>query len=235
MIASSLVGALDVLWNARRRAASLSLLPSRTPYARVKRSIFALARRARLAERIDVYSLNAIGLRLYKAHVGQATIASREVVREAASAVSGHKFGQHFLLTEWEQVVDAWQLENWRLTDVARLGRKTRLPEAQRKVLWSIFERVRTGLQLRRLDRLSCGRLAHDEGFDVGAKFRKIFGPGKTGIALGRRVDDALRHRRVHGLVAACQTKIRSPSWPKAPMRVMQRAPTCVGRSGRQQ
>ena len=118
MIASSLVGALDVLWNARRRAASLSLLPSRTPYARVKRSIFALARRARLAERIDVYSLNAIGLRLYKAHVGQATIASREVVREAASAVSGHKFGQHFLLTEWEQVVDAWQLENWRLTEM---------------------------------------------------------------------------------------------------------------------
>ena len=29
----------------------------------------------RLAERIDVYSLNAIGLRLYKAHVGPATIA----------------------------------------------------------------------------------------------------------------------------------------------------------------
>ena len=58
----------------------------------------------RLAERIDVHSLNAIGLRLYKAHVGQATIASRdamrELVQEAASAVGGHKFGQHFLLTE---------------------------------------------------------------------------------------------------------------------------------------
>ena len=72
--------------------------------------------------------------------------------REAASAVGGHKFGQHFLLTEWEQVVDAWQLEDWEAyRDVARLGRKTRLPEAQRKVLWSIFERVRAGLQSRRL------------------------------------------------------------------------------------
>ena len=110
----------------------------------------------RLAERIDVYSLNAIGVRLYKAHIGQATIADRkvisELIREAARAVGGHKFGQHFLLTEWEQVVDAWQLGNWEAyRDVARLGRKTRLPEAQRKVLWSIFERVRAGLQSRRL------------------------------------------------------------------------------------
>jgi mRNA-degrading endonuclease RelE of RelBE toxin-antitoxin system len=110
----------------------------------------------RLAERIDVYSLNAIGVRLYKAHIGPATIADRkivsELIREAGSAVGGHKFGQHFLLTEWEQVVDAWQLWNWEAyRDVARLGRKTRLLEAQRKVLWSIFDRVRAGLQSRGL------------------------------------------------------------------------------------
>ncbi|MEJ7667917.1 MAG: 3'-5' exonuclease [Casimicrobiaceae bacterium] len=110
----------------------------------------------RLAERIDVHSLNAIGLRLYKVHVGQATLASREIIRElvkqAASAVGGHKFGLHFLLTEWEQVVDAWQLKNWEAyRDVTRLGRKTRLREAQRTVLWSIFERVRAGLKARQL------------------------------------------------------------------------------------
>ena len=110
----------------------------------------------RLAERIDVHSLNAIGLRLYKTHVGQATLASREVLREvikeAAGAVGGHTFGLHFLLTEWEQVVDAWQLENWEAyRDVVRLGRKTRLPQAQRTVLWSIFERVRAGLKARKM------------------------------------------------------------------------------------
>jgi len=115
-----------------------------------------LGNEPRLAERIDVHSLDAIGLRLYKAHIGQATIASREIVREllkeSARAVGGHKFGLHFLLTEWEQVVDAWQLENWdAYRDVARLGRKTRLPEAQRVVLWSIFERARAGLQERKL------------------------------------------------------------------------------------
>ena len=76
----------------------------------------------------------------------------RELLREAAAAVGGHKFSLHFLLTEWEQVVDAWQLESWEAyRDVARLGRKTRLPEAQRQVLWSIFERVRAGLKARNL------------------------------------------------------------------------------------
>ena len=115
-----------------------------------------LGNEPRLAERIDVHSLNAIGLRLYKSHIGQATIASRETVREvvneAANTVGGHKFGLHFLLTEWEQVVDAWQLANWEAyRDVVRLGRKTRLPEAQRAVLWSIFEQVRAGLKERKL------------------------------------------------------------------------------------
>jgi hypothetical protein len=35
-----------------------------------------LSNEPRLGERIDVYSLNAIGLRLYKAHIGAATIAA---------------------------------------------------------------------------------------------------------------------------------------------------------------
>lgn len=111
-----------------------------------------LTHEPRLAERIDVHSLEAIGLRLYKNHVGPAKLASRNDIRQlvvdAAAAVPGHKFARHFLLTEWEQVVDAWQLDHWEAyRDVARLGRKTRLPEAQRAVLWSIFDGVRVGLQ----------------------------------------------------------------------------------------
>jgi superfamily I DNA/RNA helicase len=114
----------------------------------------------RLGERIDVHSLNAIGLRLHRAHVGVAMIASPEVVRElikeAAVEVPGHKFTQTFLLAEWDQVVDAWQLESWEsYRDVVRLGRKTRIPEAQRKTLWAIFERVRVSLVTRKLITLS--------------------------------------------------------------------------------
>jgi len=115
-----------------------------------------LGNEPRLGERIDVYALNAIGLRLYKSHVGPMTIASRDVIREllkeTAASITGHKFSLHFLLTEWEQVVDAWQLDSWEAYhDVARLGRKTRLPEAQRKVLWSMFERVSAGLKAQNL------------------------------------------------------------------------------------
>ncbi|MGO9112854.1 MAG: S1/P1 nuclease [Thermoguttaceae bacterium] len=110
----------------------------------------------RLAERIDVHSLGDIALRLYKSRIGKVTIISdkilRELLTESAAAVDGHKFSPRFLAMEWAQVVDAWQLESWEAyRDVARLGRKTRLPEAQRAVLWSIFEWVRAGLKSRNL------------------------------------------------------------------------------------
>ena len=49
-------------------------------------------------------------------------------------------------------MVDAWQLDDWEAyRDVPRLGRKTRLGEKQRKLLWVIFERVRQELSGRGL------------------------------------------------------------------------------------
>jgi mRNA-degrading endonuclease RelE of RelBE toxin-antitoxin system len=76
----------------------------------------------------------------------------RELITDAATAVTEHKFGPQFLVSEWEQVADAWQLESWEAyRDVPRLGRKTRLPEARRKILWTIFARVRSELHLRGL------------------------------------------------------------------------------------
>ena len=101
-------------------------------------------------------SLNAVGKRLTKAQQGVVALASREVVRQmlsvASAAVSDHKFSLHFLVTEWEQIVDAWQLTSWDdYRDVTRLGRKTRLPEPQRAVLWAIFEKVRTALAAQKL------------------------------------------------------------------------------------
>lgn len=122
-------------------------------YTKLKRLI---GNEPRLAERIDIHSLDSIGMRLYKAHLGSATLAGhedlREIIHSASQAVGDHKFSLQFLLTEWEQVVDAWQLDIWEAyRDVARLGRKTRLPETQRSILWSIFERVRVLLKERSL------------------------------------------------------------------------------------
>lgn len=110
----------------------------------------------RLGEQVEVHAINAIGRRLYDLNIGQLKPASREeasrLIAEAAATVEGHKFSRRFLLTEWEQVVDAWQLQTWEAyRDVPRLGRKTRLPEKQRRVVWSIFERVLSGLKTRNL------------------------------------------------------------------------------------
>jgi mRNA-degrading endonuclease RelE of RelBE toxin-antitoxin system len=106
----------------------------------------------RLAENIEVYSLHAIGRRLYKARIGAPRLASDKEIQtmlaEASQRVAGHKFSLRFLRSEWEEIVDAWQLESWEAyRDVKRLGRKTRLPEAQRTLLWAVFERVRAQLK----------------------------------------------------------------------------------------
>lgn len=106
----------------------------------------------RLGERLEIHALNEIGLRLHELNIGLPHIASRENIRqlleEAAGAVGGHKFTHHFLIMEWEDVVDAWQLDSWEAyRDARRLGRKMRLPEKQRAVLWSIFERVQSSLK----------------------------------------------------------------------------------------
>ncbi len=106
----------------------------------------------RIGERLEVHAIDAIGRRLYEASFGRPRMASADVIRrlceKAGGEVEGHKFSLHFLTTEWEQVVDAWQLSTWETyRDVVRLGRKTRLPENRRAVLWSIFERVRSSLE----------------------------------------------------------------------------------------
>ena len=110
----------------------------------------------RLAERLEVHAANAIAVRLYQAMFGRPEIASRDVVHEllvdACAEAGGQKFSHHFLMTEWEDIVDAWQLNTWSAyRDVARLGRKTRLPEKQREALWGIFEHLRANLKVRGL------------------------------------------------------------------------------------
>ncbi|WP_295431044.1 UvrD-helicase domain-containing protein [uncultured Thiodictyon sp.] len=106
----------------------------------------------RLAERLEVQALDAIGERLYERHLGPPHLATRDLttslLAQASEAAASHKFSLGFLRTEWEELVDAWQLERWEsYRDVKRLGRKTRLPEAQRAALWAIFESMRAGLR----------------------------------------------------------------------------------------
>ena len=109
----------------------------------------------KLAERLEVHAMNAIGRRLYELNIGRLQVADPELIKDLLTNVAageGTRFSRNFLWSEWEQVVDAWQLTSWEVyRDVARLGRKTRLPEPQRRSLWSIFDQVRATLQARKL------------------------------------------------------------------------------------
>jgi mRNA-degrading endonuclease RelE of RelBE toxin-antitoxin system len=126
----------------------------------------------RLGERVEVYAVNAIGRRLYRLTSGHPQIATQEdistLLADAAEHVDAHRFSPLFLMTEWEQVVDAWQLHDWEAyRDVLRLGRKTRLPESRRRVLWSIYECVRSGMR-------SSGTITYAEMFSqLAAQFQE--------------------------------------------------------------
>ena len=105
-----------------------------------------------LGERLEVHGMNAIGERLYEQHFGHPKIVSADVIRrfmtEAAGKVADLKFSVSFLLMEWGEVVDAWQLQSWEsYRDIKRLGRKTRLQESQRAKLWAVLDAVRGRLR----------------------------------------------------------------------------------------
>lgn len=106
----------------------------------------------RLGERLEVQALNAIGERLYEQQFGRPKIATfdfiRQAINDAAKATPETRFSVSFLLTEWQDLVDAWQLHSWEsYRDVKRLGRKTRLKESQRAAVWQILDAVRSRLQ----------------------------------------------------------------------------------------
>ena len=107
-----------------------------------------------LRRRITVEAIDRVGVRVHESLLGPAQIADaaaiRALLKQASAEAEPHRFSDRFLETEWHDVVDAWQLTDWEsYRDVARLGRKTRLGEKQRALLWSIFADVRRELSER--------------------------------------------------------------------------------------
>lgn len=105
-----------------------------------------------LAERIDVEALDAVGERLYRTLIAPPDIADRKHIRQLMEkhikTLENSRFTAGFLLGEWQDVVDAWQVTDWEsYRDVKRLGRKTRLTENQRASLWSVFSAVQKALE----------------------------------------------------------------------------------------
>lgn len=111
---------------------------------------------ATVRDRIAVRAIDEVGIEAYEAAFGAPKVATsamrRALIKGASESAPGHFFSLGFLEAEWTDVVDAWQLDTWEAyRDVPRLGRKTRLGEKQRSVLWSMFERVRGELKDRGL------------------------------------------------------------------------------------
>ena len=92
---------------------------------------------SRLADQLEVDAIDTVGERLYRAEFGFPQIATQEMIRrfvfEAADMVKLHGFSRGFLLDEWTNVIDAWQLRSWEsYRDVRRHGRKIRLSVERR-------------------------------------------------------------------------------------------------------
>lgn len=109
-----------------------------------------------LGERIEVYAIDALSERLYTLNIGTPSIASEKQIRmlivEASADVENNLFSPSFILEKWLQVVDAWQLNSWEeYRDIRRMGRRRRLAENQRQILWTIFKKLRRALRHRGL------------------------------------------------------------------------------------
>jgi hypothetical protein len=110
-----------------------------------------------LLERVAVTSFRGIAEELHQLAFGRkGHLASRDVIRslvvKAQEAAGIDDVSQQFILSEWFNVIDAWQVANIeQYANVPRMGRRTRLGTLQRERMWPVFERVRQGLDDRRL------------------------------------------------------------------------------------
>ena len=117
----------------------------------LRQRLYRLIRKPMVAERLEVESMETIARRIGRAKFGLVEYASDDQIKEwlddAAKSATESRFTPNFLWDEWNHVVDAWQLKTWDdYRDVKRLGRKTRLAETQRRMLWGMFETLREKL-----------------------------------------------------------------------------------------
>lgn len=116
-----------------------------------------LADQPALLDRVSIASFEDAAAELYQLSTGRrATLASAEVqqaaLEQAAKALEYKDLPLRFLLSEWRQVVDAWNLPDLEsYATVPRIGRRNRLGTKQREALWPVFEAARQSLRAKGL------------------------------------------------------------------------------------
>lgn len=110
-----------------------------------------------LLDRVRVGSFLQIAKELFTlSHGRPPAMAQAQLIRsqlqKAAADQDVTEVSSQFLLSEWENVVDAWQITSLAAyAEVPRIGRKSRLGPKQRERLWGVFNAVQTHLKSRQL------------------------------------------------------------------------------------
>lgn len=113
--------------------------------------------RSHLLDRVTVVSFNRVAEQLYTLATGmKPNFAGAQLIRnqlrKAADEADVTEVSSQFLLSEWDNVIDPWQLNSLQAyAEVPRVGRKNRLGPRQRERLWQVFDAVRNHLAARRL------------------------------------------------------------------------------------
>lgn len=112
-----------------------------------------------LSGQIEVRSLPEVCCTLYAQEFGAFVAAEDDEIREIIAetlAESDAGFSASFVCSEWQFVLDAWQVESMdAYREVPRVGRRTRLGANQREAMWGICGRIRERLAQR--DHISTG------------------------------------------------------------------------------
>jgi len=109
-----------------------------------------------IMSRVQVEAIQELAHELYTTNFGSPRMADIKQVRshlmQLATRIPDLRFTESFLWSEWNDVVDAWQLNTWEAyRDVPRLGRKTRMGGKQRELLWEVFQQLLIWLKQQQL------------------------------------------------------------------------------------
>ena len=108
-----------------------------------------------IVPRITVTAFHGVAEELYQLATGRRPhIATPELIRsiigKAAEANGVTEIPLRFLISEWTNVIDAWQIDSEAAyASVPRLGRKNRMSVKQRARLWPVFQAIRESLAQR--------------------------------------------------------------------------------------
>ena len=151
-----------------------------------------------LGDRIDIFAFDEIARNLYSKTKDKKKIVEftelEQLIISARKNEPELKVSASYILAEWKDVVDAWQISNWEgYKGANRLGRRKRLAEPQKEKLWAVISEVKKGL-------VSRSAITLDEAFnELAVKIGLYKNPPYTNIVVDEAQD-----------VSVCQLRLLS-------------------------